>query len=88
MISSCQRLKILVCAPSNAAIDEIVSRICRDTKFSTYTRDVIIRVGAMDYEPSPEVKQHTLDYKLEKKIEEFQRGEGAATNNTGGAGED
>jgi len=61
-------MKILVCAPSNAAIDEIVSRISKDRKFSTYTRDGVIRVGSMDYEPSADVKVHTLDYKMEKAI--------------------
>lgn len=70
MINSCQKRQILVCAPSNAAIDEIVSRISKD-KYSTYTKDKILRVGAMDYEPSPDVKMHTLDYKLEKAIMKF-----------------
>ena len=72
MINSCQTKKILVCAPSNAAIDEIVSRISKD-KYSTYTRDKILRVGAMDYEPRPDVKQHTLDFKLEKAIQEYRQ---------------
>ena len=67
MINSCKKRKILVCAPSNAAIDEIVYRIVRNT-FSTQTRDAVLRVGAMDYEPSIEVKKHTLDYKLEQEI--------------------
>jgi len=65
MINSCKRRKILVCAPSNAAIDEIVFRIVRNT-FSTQTRDAVLRVGAMmDYDPPEEVRKHTLDYKLE-----------------------
>ena len=71
MINSCKRRKILVCAPSNAAIDEIVFRIVKNT-FSTQTRDAVLRVGAMDYEPREEVKKHTLDYKLEQEIQKLQ----------------
>ena len=56
-----------MCAPSNAAIDEIVYRIIRNT-FSTQTRNSVLRVGAMEYEPNEEVKKHTLDYKLELAI--------------------
>ena len=74
MINSCKKRKILVCAPSNAAIDEIVYRIIRDT-FSTETKDAVLRVGAMDYEPQEEVKRHTLDYKLEVAIRQWQSGQ-------------
>ena len=70
MINSCKKRKILVCAPSNAAIDEIVSRISKD-KFSTQTRDRVLRVGAMDYDQDSEIRQHSLDYKLERAIEKF-----------------
>ena len=64
MINSCKKRKILVCAPSNAAIDEIVHRIISN-EFSTQTRDSVLRVGAMDYEPLEDVRRHTLDFKLE-----------------------
>ena len=71
MINSCKKRKILVCAPSNAAIDEIVTRICKD-KMSTLTKEKVLRVGAMDYEPNSDVKENSLDYKMEKAIEKFQ----------------
>jgi hypothetical protein len=67
MINSCKKRKILVCAPSNAAIDEIVHRIITN-EFSSETRDSVLRVGAMDYEPFEDVRRHTLDYKLELEI--------------------
>ena len=71
MINSCRQRKILVCAPSNAAIDEIVYRIIKD-KFSTLTRDAVLRVGSMDYEPQEDVKKHTLDFKLDLAIQKWQ----------------
>lgn len=72
--------KLMVCAPSNAAIDEIVSRIARNGFIGTPEKGdltsilgrenahaadgLLLRIGAADYEPSAEVKQHTLDERL------------------------
>ena len=64
--------KILVCTPSNAAVDEIVLRLSSEMSDSFGKADVfkkkMLRIGAMDYEPLEQVKTSTLDWKLEKKI--------------------
>lgn len=52
--------KILVCAPSNAAIDEIVTRlISKGGLFGQNESESIkkvLRIGSFDYEPSEIVK--------------------------------
>ena len=67
--------KVLVCTPSNSAIDEIVLRLGnRVSKFQTDSqlRDKIVRVGAMEQASSDisnEIRVHTLDYKVDKEIQ-------------------
>jgi hypothetical protein len=72
--------KILVCAPSNAAIDEIISRISSrgflgEPDTNVYDQNsilaegatadgMLLRIGAVEYDPSPEVRRHTLDERL------------------------
>jgi len=70
--------RIMVCAPSNAAVDEIVHRIAKQgfigepdpNDKETILNDPsvvdgrLLRIGAVEYEPSPEVKRHTLDDRL------------------------
>jgi senataxin len=63
--------KILLCTPSNAALDEIVSRVtqrgllgCSEEKAFKVTD--LVRVGAIEYEPLPCVRKHTLDEQVEK----------------------
>lgn len=72
--------KILVCAPSNAAIDEIVSRVSSrgfvgdadPHDLDSFMADgvtpdgMMVRIGAMEYEASEEVKKHTLDERLQE----------------------
>jgi senataxin len=63
--------KILVCAPSNAAVDEIILRIqkLKLISLSGKTHEVsLVRIGAHDYEPPQEVRQRTLDYLVEKEM--------------------
>ena len=65
--------KIHVCAPSNAAVDEILARLsvngihgfahCEDDLKGT-----LLRIGAMEYEPAPAVKIHTLDERLRETL--------------------
>jgi hypothetical protein len=56
IVNSDMSAKVLVCAPSNAAVDEIISRLS-----PLMPEGVLLRVGAIDYEPSPEVLKHTLE---------------------------
>jgi hypothetical protein len=62
--------KILICAPSNAAIDEIISRVSERGWIGTNLREMpkieeaLLRIGSMEYEPSKIVRQHTLDERL------------------------
>lgn len=60
--------KILICAPSNAAVDEIITRVSQRgfvgvnmNKTDTKIEEMLLRIGSMEYEPSPIVKRHTLD---------------------------
>ena len=63
--------RILVCTPSNSAVDEIVLRLSQNKNFTTKRSNLaqkIVRVGAFDYEPLEQVKKHTLDYCLEQLV--------------------
>lgn len=78
MLLSCDVKRIMVCAPSNAAIDEIIARIgskgfvgSPDQKDLDSILDenhkadgMIVRLGALEYDPGPEIKKHTLDERL------------------------
>ena len=65
---SCGVQKILVCAPSNAAIDEIVLRVASKGLFGTMDHKqlakTLLRIGAYDYDPVGNVKHHTLDFRI------------------------
>ena len=60
--------KIHVCAPSNAAVDEVLCRLSSDGLLGHVSgKDMkakLLRIGAMEYEPTSVVKQHTLDARL------------------------
>ena len=63
--------KVHVCAPSNAAVDEILTRVSSKglievTKEANDLKKLLLRVGAFEYEPSPLIKQHTLDVRLKE----------------------
>lgn len=78
MLLSCDIKRIMVCAPSNAAIDEIITRIgSKGFVGSPDNKDLdsileegysaeglIVRLGSLEYDPGPEVKKHTLDERL------------------------
>lgn len=80
MLLSSDVKKIMVCAPSNAAIDEIISRISVGGFLGSpgeqavdsileegFSADgMLVRLGALEYEPSPAVKKHTLDERLQE----------------------
>lgn len=60
--------KILICAPSNAAVDEIITRVSERGFVGVNTNnsdckieEMLLRLGSMEYDPSPIVKRHTLD---------------------------
>ncbi len=53
--------KIHVCAPSNAAVDEILTRVSTKglievTKDPAELKKLLLRVGAFEHEPSPLIK--------------------------------
>lgn len=68
MLFSCDVQKILICAPSNAAVDEVVSRLSINGLLgsSEEVEGNLLRVGALDYEPSAAVLCHTLDERVAK----------------------
>jgi hypothetical protein len=61
--------KIHVCAPSNAAVDEILSR-CSTKGLIGVSSDqkelkgALLRIGATEHDPAPQIRQHTLDIRL------------------------
>ena len=65
--------KIHVCAPSNAAVDEILARLSVNgvhgfTHCEDDLKRTLLRIGAMEYEPAPAVKIHTLDERLRETL--------------------
>jgi hypothetical protein len=57
MLATCQKRKILVCTPSNAAIDEIMLRLISGGGGEHFEiKDRVTRIGAFDYEPLQIVK--------------------------------
>lgn len=64
--------KVHVCAPSNAAVDEILSRVSEkgllgiDGKYVKNMSGLLLRVGAMEYEPTDCVRTHTLDERVKE----------------------
>jgi flagellar motor switch protein FliM len=68
MITELPNKRILVCTPSNSAVDEIVLRLGGKSKFKCYRGDLgkrIVRIGAMESDPIEQIKKHTLDYIVE-----------------------
>lgn len=73
MLSQCiknNQRKILVCAPSNAAIDEIVTRlISKGGLIGSSEKESInkvVRIGSIEYEPSKAVQQVLFSSKMDK----------------------
>jgi hypothetical protein len=66
--------KVHVCAPSNAAVDEILTRMSRQGLMGCEKeidmKKMLLRLGAMEYEPSEEVRRHTLDTRLQESLYE------------------
>jgi hypothetical protein len=64
--------KIHVCAPSNAAVDEILTRMSAKGLMGCENeidiKKALLRIGAIEYEPSAIVKQHTLDVRLQESL--------------------
>lgn len=64
--------KIHVCAPSNAAVDEILQRLSvkglLGCESKVDMKQYLLRIGALEYEPNPAVKQHTLDVRLQESL--------------------
>jgi hypothetical protein len=59
--------KVLVCAPSNAAIDEIINRlISKEGLFSDNEEGskTLVRIGSADYDPSEKLKKVTMEHKV------------------------
>ncbi|KAI8324439.1 P-loop containing nucleoside triphosphate hydrolase protein, partial [Martensiomyces pterosporus] len=76
--------KLLICAPSNAAVDEIVKRLksgIRDEKGRTFHPSVV-RVGLSD-SISSTVRDTTLDFLMEKALNAFQVGQDDETGDDG-----
>lgn len=68
MLLSSDAKKVMVCAPSNAAVDEVVSRLSTVGLIGSdiAVDGILLRVGALDYEPTEAVKRHTLDERVAK----------------------
>jgi hypothetical protein len=67
--------KIHVCAPSNAAVDEIVTRICQKGLLGMQVKPeeakkFMLRIGALEYDANTVVKGVTLDVRLNEVLSE------------------
>ena len=65
--------KIHVCAPSNAAVDEILTRLSLHgltgiTKDPESLKAYFLRIGSLDYEPNENVRRHLLDTRLTEQL--------------------
>ena len=63
--------KILICTPSNAAIDEVLRRLSNPDEILAKTQHndtdltkLLLRIGASEYKPDSELLKYTLDYKV------------------------
>jgi hypothetical protein len=65
--------KIQICAPSNCAVDEILTRV-KDRGLVGYTTEaseitkLVVRVGAAEYEPNDHIKNLTLDSRVRELV--------------------
>ena len=59
--------KILVCTPSNKAVDEILSRISSTGLIGTKAED-IVRIGSLEYQPEESIKHHSLEWRVNEFI--------------------
>jgi len=62
--------KILICTPSNAAVDEVLRRLSNPDEILAKTQpklDLVkqlLRIGATEYKPDSELLKYTLDEKV------------------------
>ena len=55
--------RILVCTPSNKAVDEILSRVVNKGLIA-HELSAIVRVGSAEYLGEPSVRSYGLDYQV------------------------
>lgn len=63
--------KILICAPSNAAIDEVITRIVENgliSEIDTRLSVKVVRVGILDKNPSRCVKESSLEFQAQQQL--------------------
>ena len=74
--------KILICAPSNAAVDEVAKRLMEGVRGEKGQRILpkVVRVGA-DRQVNVSVKEITLDYLVEHKLSMENTGENGDADN-------
>ena len=69
-----KKIKIMVCAPSNKAVDEIVVRLLTkglingNGSFTPLHPKQLLRMGVIDYEPPKIVMERHLDKLVEKEL--------------------
>lgn len=79
------RKVIMVCAPSNAAIDEIITRIVNNGLIGLNGERIVprlIRVGVLDKNPSEIVKSVSLEEMAKKKVDWSERDSKASNPNS------
>ena len=67
--------RIHLCTPSNKAVDEIITRFSekgfKGNVATNHQRNLVtdlLRVGSMEYEASPAIKQHSLDVRINRAL--------------------
>lgn len=64
--------RILVCAPSNGAVDEITLRLWRTGLLNAEGRSIklpIIRLGVVDPDADPSVREASLDFQVDREVD-------------------
>lgn len=61
--------RILICTPSNKAVDEILSRISGKGLLGVDIKDEeIVRVGSTEYQPVEGIRKHSIDQMVNRRI--------------------
>lgn len=59
--------KILVCTPSNKAVDEILKRVSEKGLFGTKAGE-IVRIGSLEYKADESIKHLSLDQRVNQML--------------------
>jgi hypothetical protein len=62
--------RILVCTPSNKAVDEILKRVASQGLLGTDV-GLMTRVGSIDYDPEESIMEYSLQIQIKMKLHDI-----------------